>query len=99
MLFKPFQLVDTHGVPNEGFVIDMSKTESADTVKEITMKIAEWLIKKGKIEGKLEGIVQEKILIATRLLEKDSSQQFVAEITGLSLDEIQILTSETIEKQ
>jgi predicted transposase/invertase (TIGR01784 family) len=39
-----------------------------------------------------EGREEEKLLIARNLLEKSSSLEFVYEITGLSLDEINALT-------
>jgi predicted transposase/invertase (TIGR01784 family) len=40
-------------------------------------------------EGMEKGIEQEKLIIAKNLLEKGSTPEFVHEITGLTLDEIE----------
>ena len=42
-------------------------------------------------EGEEIGIKKEKLIIAKNLLEKGSSPEFVYEITGISLDEIEKL--------
>jgi predicted transposase/invertase (TIGR01784 family) len=42
----------------------------------------------GREDGLEEGMLKEKLLIAKNLLAKGSTPEFVYEITGLSLDEI-----------
>ena len=42
----------------------------------------------GKIEGKLEGIEQERLSNARKMKNKGLDSTMIADITGLSLDEI-----------
>ena len=46
----------------------------------------------GRAEGLAEGHYEEKLSIARKLLVNGQSAAFIAEITGLSIEEIQNLT-------
>ena len=51
------------------------------------MTLTEKLIEKGKLEGKLEG----KIETAKKMKEKGTDFDFISEMTGLSIEEIEQL--------
>jgi len=44
---------------------------------------------KGRKEGREDGFTESKLIIACNLLSKGSTPEFVSEITGLSLEEIE----------
>ena len=62
------------------------------------MTLAEALRKegmqKGRIEGKLEGSLNEKIKITKRLIKKGFFCEEIVEITDFSLDEVQKIARE-----
>lgn len=45
----------------------------------------------GLAEGRVEGINQEKVEIAKKMLAKKIDVEYISEITGLSIDEINTL--------
>jgi len=57
---------------------------------EVEMKVVrEEALEEGREEGMEEGMEKEKLIIAKNLLEKGSTPEFVHEITGLPLEEIE----------
>ena len=55
------------------------------------MTIAEKLVEKGKLEGIKEGELKGKMEAAKRMKEKGTDFNFISEITGLSIKEIEKL--------
>lgn len=66
-------------------------TQISHEVGEKIMSLAEQLKEEGRIEGKLEGKLEGEKEIAKRLLKEGSEPDFVAKVTGLSLDKIKTL--------
>ena len=61
------------------------------------MTLAQQFMKKGKAEGKAEGIDQNSRQIAARMLAKGQQPDFISEITGLPVAEIYQLNEECAE--
>lgn len=66
-------------------------TQISQEVGEKIMSLAEQLKKEGRIEGRIEGELNKEREIAKRLLEEGSDPDFIAKVTGLSLDKIKAL--------
>ena len=47
--------------------------------------------KEGKEEGRAEGILKEKLKNAKKMKEKGCTEEFISDITGLSIEEIENL--------
>jgi predicted transposase/invertase (TIGR01784 family) len=73
-------------------LVKVVKAELSDTERNF-MTTAEWLRKQGREEGmekgKREGKIESLRQVANNLLQKGKDLAFIAEVTGLSLDEIQ----------
>ena len=80
-------------------LLEESKIERRDIVPTLAQRLRqegieqgiEKGIEKGKLEGRSEGIEQGKIEIARNLLQKGMDTQFIAEITGLTKEQIEKL--------
>lgn len=66
-------------------------TEISPDVGEKIMTLAEQMRHKGLQEGKQEGVFEEKIETAKRLLKENVELVFISRVTGLSLDRIKEL--------
>ena len=69
-------------------LFDIINASISDNTGENIMTIAEKL----KLEGKLEGEMKGKLEIAKKLITKGQSPEAVAELTGLSIEELQKLS-------
>lgn len=56
------------------------------------------LIYSGRIEGKMEGKAEERLEIALNMMAKNMSLDLIAEITGLSMEEINVLLAKSNDK-
>jgi predicted transposase YdaD len=64
------------------------------------MLLEQWKIDgraEGRAEGKAEGVAEEKLEVARNALMEGSSFEFIQKITGLDLETIQRLNSESNE--
>ncbi|MGC8766053.1 MAG: hypothetical protein ACP5QT_09260, partial [Brevinematia bacterium] len=57
--------------------------------EEVAMSTAEVLIKKGIEQGISKGSYETKIQTAKRMLERGSDIEFIADVTGLSIEEVE----------
>ena len=72
---------------------ELINKEISPDVGEKIMSLAEQLKAEGSVEGQVEEIQKNKIEIAERLLARKTELAFIAEITGLSLEEIKDIHS------